>query len=120
MISAKFLAKRAHPRFTFSADAEATLKDGTTIPAQLFELSSHGCYIDTIQPIVVGSELKLRIENGLTFCELPAKVIYAHSGYGMGVFGMGVAFGELSTEQRAEIDAWISELAQNRNTTTAN
>ncbi len=120
MTPAKFLAKRVHPRFTFSADAEATLKDGTIIPAQLFELSSHGCYIDTIQAIPVGSEMTLRIESGLNHCELPAKVIYAHSGYGMGVFGMGVAFGELSAEQRLAIDTWISELAQNQTQTTPN
>lgn len=114
MIPAKFTGKRAHPRFTFSADAEATLKDGTTVPAQLFELSSHGCYIDTIQAIPVGSELSLRIENGINHCELPAKVIYAHSGAGFGVFGMGVAFGELSADQRLAIDTWIKELAQNQ------
>ncbi len=120
MTPVKFAAKRAHPRFTFSADAEATLKDGTTVPAQLFELSSHGCYIDTIQAIPVGSELSLRIENGMNHCKLPAKVIYAHSGYGMGVFGMGVAFGELSAEQRLAIDTWIRELAQSQTKTAPN
>jgi hypothetical protein len=120
MPPAKFLTKRVHPRFTFTADAEAILRDGTTIPAQLFELSSHGCYIDTIQPIPVGSELSLRIESGMNHCELPAKIIYTHSGAGLGVFGMGVAFGELSAERRLAIDTWISELSRNQSNITTN
>ena len=103
--------KRTNPRFPFLAEAEAILRDGTLVPAQVLELSARGCYIDALQPVSVGSELRLRICNGPNVCELPAKVIYLHLGYGFGICGMGVVFGEIGTQQRSEIDAWLHELA---------
>jgi hypothetical protein len=106
-----YSVKRTNPRFPFLAEAEAILRDGTLVPAQVLELSSRGCYIDALQPVSVGSELRLRICNGPIICELPAKVIYLHIGFGFGICGMGVAFGEMATEQRSEIEAWLRELA---------
>ncbi len=103
--------KRSNPRFTFSAEAEATLRDGTSVDAQVFELSARGCYIDTVQPIDVGTELLLRISNGMSMCELQGKVIYTHPGGGMGVFGMGVVFEEMAAEQRQALESWLRDLA---------
>lgn len=111
MAETAFAIKRGNPRYSFSAEAEAILPDGTSIPAQVFELSSHGCYIDALQPLSIGLELHLCISNGLSSCELPAKVIYLHSGYGFALFGMGIAFGEMTAEQRSEIEAWLRQLA---------
>ena len=111
MAEAAFAVKRCHPRFSVSAEAEAILRDGTSVPAQVLELSSHGCYIDALQPVSVGSELFLRISNGASTCELPAKVIYFHSGLGLGICGMGVAFGEMANDQRSTIEEWLRELA---------
>lgn len=106
-----FAVRRANPRFSFFADAEVTLSGGTWVPAQLSELSSRGCYIDTLRPVPVGTELYLRICNGMNTCELRGKVLYIHSGGGMGIVGMGVLFGEMGTEQRSAIDGWLRELA---------
>lgn len=111
MVEEVHAVKRAHPRFPFLAEAEAILRDGTLVPAQVLELSSRGCYIDALQPVSIGSELRLRICNGPNVCELLAKVIYLHVGFGFGICGMGVVFGEMATEQRSEIDAWLRELA---------
>ena len=111
MAEAAFAVKRCHPRFSVSAEAEAILRDGTSVPAQVLELSSHGCYIDALQPVSVGSELFLRISNGASTCELPAKVIYFHSGLGLGICGLGVAFGEMASDQRSTIEEWLRELA---------
>jgi hypothetical protein len=111
MAQASFAVKRANPRFSFFADAEATLRDGTWVPAQLSELSSRGCYIDTLEPIPVGTEFHLRICDGVNACELRGKVIYTQSGGGMGIFGMGVLFGEMVAEQHSAIDEWLRELA---------
>ena len=112
MPEASFAVRRANPRFSFFAEAEATLRDGTSVAAQVSELSSRGCYIDTLEPIPVGTELHLRICNGMRVCELPAKVIYMHSGYGMGIFGMGVVFGKMAADQHSAIDSWLNELAR--------
>lgn len=106
-----FAVRRANPRYAFFAEAEATLRDGTQVPAQVSELSSRGCYIDTLQPIPIGTEVNLRISDGLKSCELPGKVIYIHSGYGMGIFGMGVVFGTVAAEQLSAVNSWLRDLA---------
>jgi hypothetical protein len=114
MPEASFTIKRACPRFSFFAEAEAMLRDGTSVAAQVSELSSRGCYIDTLEPIPIGTELRLRISHGHSSCELPGKIIYMHSGYGMGIFGMGVVFGKVTAKQHSAIDCWLHELASNQ------
>ena len=111
MTEASYAVKRAHPRFSFFADAEITLRDGTWVRAQLSELSSRGCYIDMLEPIPNRTKLRLRICDGMSACELDGKVIYMHSGGGFGVFGMGVLFEEMGAEQHSTIDAWLRQLA---------
>jgi hypothetical protein len=114
MTEASYAVKRAHPRFSFFAEAEVTLHDGTGVRAQTAELSSHGCYIDTLEPIPVRTKLRLRICDGTNTCELHGKVLYMHSGGGFGVFGMGVLFEEMGPEQQSAIDTWLRGLARNR------
>ena len=111
MAEAPYTRRRVNPRFSFFADAEVTLVDGTWVRGQLSELSSRGCYIDTLEPIPVHTKLRLKICDGTNSCELPGKVIYMHSGGGLGIFGMGVLFGDLGAEQHSAIDAWLHRLA---------
>jgi Tfp pilus assembly protein PilZ len=118
MPKAAFAVKRSHPRYSFFAEAEAILRDGTSVLAQVLEMSSHGCYIDAIRPVSVGSELLLRISNGESTFELPGKVIYFHPGLGFGICGMGVAFGEMATDQRSKIEEWLRERAANQHTSS--
>ena len=111
MADASHTVKRGNPRFSFFADGEVTLRDGTCVLSQLSELSSRGCYIGTLEPIPTGTELRLCISDGTTTCELQGKVIYMHSGDGLGIFGMGVLFGEMDPQQQSAINAWLRELA---------
>jgi len=111
MPEAAFAVKRCHPRYSFFAEAEAILRDGSSVLAQVLEMSSHGCYIDAIRPVSVGSELLLRISNGESTFELPGKVIYFHPGLGFGICGMGVLFGEMTADQRYRIEVWLRERA---------
>ena len=62
-------------------------------------------------PIPLGTEFRLHISDGMRTCELHGKVIYLHSSNGLGLFGMGVLFGQVAAEQRSAIDAWLDELA---------
>jgi hypothetical protein len=112
MAETSYPVRRTNPRFPFCADAEVTLRDGTGIRAQLAELSARGCYIDTLEPIPIRTKLRLRICDGMSTCELPGQVIYMHSGGGLGIFGMGVVFGDMEPEQRSAIDAWLRGLAK--------
>ena len=111
MAEAPYTGRRANPRFSFFADAEVTLRDGAEVRGQLSELSSRGCYIDTLEPIPMRTKLRLRICDGRSTYELQGKVIYMHSGGGLGIFGMGVLFGEMGAEQHSAIEAWLGELA---------
>src|SRR2546429_9208829 len=112
MADGPYAVRRANPRFSFFADAEVTLRDGTGVRAQLAELSSRGCYIDALEPVPVRTKLRLRISDGTSTCELQGKVIYMHSGGGFGIFGMGVLFEEMDAEQRSAIEEWLRGLAE--------
>jgi PilZ domain len=111
MAESPYKATRTNPRFSFFADAEVSLRDGTGVRGQIAELSSRGCYIDTLEPIPVRTKLRLRICDGMTTCELHGKVLYMHSGGGFGIFGMGVLFEEMGPEQHSAIHAWLDKLA---------
>jgi hypothetical protein len=112
MAKTSFPKRRANPRFTFFAEAELTLSNGTPVLGQLSELSAGGRCIDTLQPIPIGTELRLSISGGTGICELPGKVIYVNSGGGLGIFGVGVVFGEMSVDQHSAIDMWLREVAR--------
>ena len=108
MPQASYSVSRANPRFSFIAEAEVLgLRDHTRIVARVSQLSSRGCYIDTVNPVDIGTELRLRIRYGGSTCELPCKVIYTHSGY-----GMGLLFGEMTAVQHSAIKSWLDELAR--------
>lgn len=112
MAETSFPKKRANPRFTFFAEAEFTLRDGASVLGQLSELSARGCCVDTLQPIPIGTELLLSLSDGATTCELPGKVIYVNSGGGLGIFGIGVLFGEMTVDQHSAIDIWLRQVAR--------
>ena len=102
---------RADHRYSCFADAVITLGDGTSVRAQLAELSSHGCYFGALVPIPVGTQFHLCISNGTRTCEVQSKVVYVNSADGLGIFGMGERFGKMPVGQRSAIDAWVEELA---------
>lgn len=107
----RYVLRRTNPRFPFFADAEMNVEDGVSVRAQVSELSSRGCYVDALQSVPVGSKLDLNICYGTTTCQVKGKVIYNHSGGGLGIFGMGVVFRELDSEQHGVINGWLSQLA---------
>jgi hypothetical protein len=111
MAERNYAKKRMHPRFPFTAEAEITLNDGTWLPAQLCELSCRGCYVDTLEAIPVGTEFLLSICDGMNTCELSGKVIYEHTGGGLGIIGMGVLFGDMRSEQKSAVDSWMQSVA---------
>jgi PilZ domain len=99
-----YTVARTTPRFAFIAEAEVVgLKDS----ARVSELSARGCYIDSINPLPKGTDVRIRIRYGCSACEFCGTVIYTHAG-----FGMGVVFGEMSPEQRSTLEVWLDELAR--------
>lgn len=116
MAERPYAIRRANPRYPFFAEAEVNLNGGVHLPAQVSELSCRGCYVDALEPVPVGTDLRLHISYGMSDCELRGKVIYKHSGGGLGVFGMGVLFGEMNSEQHTTLDGWLSQAAAQRTT----
>ncbi|MGH9734354.1 MAG: PilZ domain-containing protein [Candidatus Acidiferrales bacterium] len=106
-----YALRRTNPRVPFFADAEMSLEEGISVRAQVSELSSRGCYVDALQLVPVGSKMELNICYGPITCHVKGKVIYNHSGGGLGVFGMGVIFREMNPAQNEVIDSWVSQLA---------
>jgi hypothetical protein len=114
MVNNQFAERRADPRYSFFADAEVILSDGTSVPTQLAELSARGCYIGTLLPISTGTRFRIRIWDGVRTCELQGKVMYLHSSSGLGIFGMGVLLEEIAPEERRMIDRWLHDLDGSR------
>jgi hypothetical protein len=104
MSNTPYTVARTTPRFAFIAEAEI---DGVNSSARVSELSSRGCYIDSINPRPKDTNVRLRIRYGCSTCQFSGTVIYTHAG-----FGMGVVFGELTNEQRSTLEVWLEELAR--------
>ena len=110
MLNSNFAEKRSDPRYSFFADGEVILGDGTSVPTQLAELSARGCYIGTLVPISTGTRFRIRISDGVRACEVQGKVMYLHSSSGLGIFGMGVLLEEVAPEERRIINGWLHDL----------
>jgi hypothetical protein len=109
-----FREKRADQRYSFFADAEITMHDGTSVRTQIAELSSQGCYMGALVPIPIGTKFQLRISHALRTCEVQGKVVYLHSGSGLGIFGMGVLMEKIAADERTVMDSWLDDLARKR------
>src|SRR5450755_1506066 len=108
MTETVFSVKLRVPRFSFIAEAELTaVCNGAHLVGHVSELSSNGCYVDTPEGFPIGTELYLSILYGSSKCDLTGRAIYKHDSW-----GMGVAFDDMSEEQRSIIDAWLAELAR--------
>jgi hypothetical protein len=100
-----FEVKRAIPRVSLPAEAEILERGaGTRLKVRVSEISVRGCYVDTLNPFDIGTQIDLRISHGSRSCEVSGKIIYAHAG-----FGMGVLFGDLQDDQRSVINGWLAE-----------
>ncbi len=97
--------RRTHPRYAFSAAAEAAHAD-TRILGRISDLCSGGCYADTINPFSVGTDVRIRISRGNATFVAQAKVIYAAQG-----MGMGLKFTKIEPERLAVLQEWLRELS---------
>jgi hypothetical protein len=80
------------------------LPRGAKLNARTADISLTGCYIDTLNPVPQGSEVRVRITHGTeTFVSL-GRVVYVS--YGL---GMGIAFINMEDDQRTRLEWWFSE-----------
>ena len=98
---------RTQVRFPFTAAAEVyELRSQTSVKGRCSDLSSGGCYVDTLIPFAVGSVVRIRIERNAREFEAAGIVAYAHV-----QMGMGLAFTEIKPEHQDVLRCWIAELS---------
>lgn len=97
--------RRSAPRFPFVAEAEVTeLSSEARLSARISELSLGGCYVDTLNPFPQQTFVQLRLIQGKEIFETRARVIYFHPG-----IGMGLAFAELTADQKSVLVGWLAK-----------
>ena len=102
----KSAKSRAVRRCSLVASAEVTEVDsGARLSARISELGLGGCYIDAMNPFPKGTLVQLRILRDQGVFETEAKVVYSDPG-----FGMGLAFAEITPNQKSRLEAWLAEI----------
>ena len=96
--------RRDSARHSFICPAELIeINGGVCIAARTADLSSNGCYIDTLNPLPAGTRVRIRFTKDDRRVEFQARVASSHTG-----FGMGLIFEQLTPEQKATLQSWIA------------
>jgi hypothetical protein len=98
--------RRSVRRCPLVASVEVTeLGSGALLSARTSELAIGGCYVDALNPFPKGTLVGLRILRDQGVFETKAKVVYCDPR-----FGMGLAFTEMTPDQRSLLEAWLAEI----------
>jgi hypothetical protein len=96
---------RRSPRFAFYASAEITeLQTQTRLTARTSELSRHGCYMDIVNPLPIGTTVMIKLLHNEQTFDATGRVIYSQPN-----MGMGVAFDEIEADQVVTLEKWLSD-----------
>ena len=98
--------QRSVRRCPLVASAEVIeLNSGTLLSGRTSELGLGGCYVDSLNPYPEGTLVVLRILRDQGVFETKAKVVYCDAR-----FGMGLAFTDMTPDQRSLLEAWLTEI----------
>ncbi len=93
-------------RYQLTVSAEVVeLKSGTRFSTRTTDLGPGGCFVDTLMPLPVGSDVTIRLHKDNMSFEAPGTVTFSQAG-----LGMGLAFNEMPPERQSAFDAWLAEL----------
>jgi hypothetical protein len=99
---------RRSPRVPFVASAEITeLETETRLPARTGDLSRHGCYMDMINPLPLGTPVRVHITHGQRSFHASAGVVYCQP-----PLGMGLVFNGVESNCEAILQSWLSEAVE--------
>jgi hypothetical protein len=80
------IERRDSPRFTMSLGVEVIEPViSTELSGRLSAISRTGCYIDTLNTLAPGTQVKVRLRRGEELFETPARVVYVSPRMGMGL-----------------------------------
>lgn len=106
----KAAVRQRAARCSFFAAIELTdVKSGAGLKARTSDLSTTGCYVDTLNPFALGAEVHLRITHSRKTFEALGQIASAQV-----AMGMGVAFTKVAPDQRAILDQWLAEMSSPR------
>ncbi len=98
--------RRNNGRCPFIASAELVdLQSNSRLSARTMDLDRGGCYIDTINPLRVGTPVTLQLHKENRSFRTRAEVVYVQHGN-----GMGLAFANAEAEQSRILERWIAGL----------
>lgn len=97
--------RRGAPRIAMVLAAEVVeLPRSAKLSARTADISHSGCYIDTLNPIPAGSQVRVRITHNDEVFEALGRVVYLSSG-----LGMGIVYVTVEPDQLAKLDRWLAE-----------
>lgn len=100
--------RRSAPRYPMVLSADVVeLPRGARLSARTSDISLTGCYIDTLNPIPQGSEVRLRFSHNNEIFEALGRVVYVS--YGL---GMGVVFTKVTEDEKARLERWLANRDQ--------
>jgi hypothetical protein len=79
------------------------LPRGAKLQGRTSDVSRTGCYVDTLNPISLKSQVRLRLTHRNEVFEVTGLVVYVSPG-----LGMGIRFENVPSEQQARLDKWLS------------
>jgi hypothetical protein len=98
---------RRSPRYPFYASAQIMeLQTQTRLPTRTSELSRHGCYMDMVNPLLIGTNVKIQLIHHEQTFETNGHVIYSQPN-----MGMGVAFDGIAVDEVVTLEKWLSDLS---------
>jgi hypothetical protein len=98
--------RRCATRSPFIAPVEMfEMRTGSRIQARTSDLSPQGCYVDTLNPLALGSAVRLQIHRAGLILDVLANVSSRHVGS-----GMGLEFEEITAPQKVVLESWLGEL----------
>lgn len=108
--SVKEAERRSTSRHSFMAEAQVlALRSGVRFSSRISDLGPGGCFVDTIAPLPIGTKVQVIVRQGKTQLDSQGLVVYSQAG-----LGMGIAFDELGPGQRMALDAWLTNVTDER------
>ncbi|HXJ17257.1 MAG TPA: PilZ domain-containing protein [Candidatus Polarisedimenticolia bacterium] len=103
---APYRERRSVPRYSLIATVELVEPaTDTHFSGRISEISRKGCYVDMLNPLPVGTAIRLRISRDQGTFSTPGKIIYTQDG-----MGMGVVFVDPAADQVKTLESWLAEL----------
>jgi len=102
--------RRGADRHVFTAAAEVVdLSSGARFSTRTTDLGPGGCFVDTLSPLPVGSQVHVSVRKGQTHFQCEGTVVYSQDG-----LGMGIGFESLDNTQQKHLETWLTELTGGR------